>query len=337
MSNSTTSAASTSYKFTITTATAGAKSIVIDFCEDTSIIGASCSTTGGVNASSATLSVAPTLGTWSVGSAATSTVKLTNSGTALLGSTSYTFTLAGITNPTTTASFYVRMYTYACQDYGLTCTGTTAYSSPTVVGSDLDYGGFALSTAANVQVSATVMETLTFCVSDAAPGNGCTSTSAPTVVLGAGSPLVLGTTLATASTFTQLSTNALTGAIVRLWVASSGSCAGLSRDGGSTCPIANAASSGSATIGTGSGLFGLQVANGTGGTGSVTATSPYNVTGTTFAMQNATLTAYGDPIESSTAACANVNSQLTYGAAATTTTPAGVYTTNEALIATGTF
>jgi hypothetical protein len=54
-------------------------------------------------------------------------------------------------------------------------------------------------------------------------------------------------------------------------------------------------------------------------------------------MTSTALSQYGDTIEASTAACDSVNSQLTYGADATTTTPAGVYTTTEALIATGTF
>jgi hypothetical protein len=122
---------------------------------------------------------------------------------------------------------------------------------------------------------------------------------------------------------------------VALKVTSSTTCAGLSRDSGSTCGIPGKGAFGAITAGTAA--FGLNVADGTGGTGTVSHNANYGTTAGSYGMGTATYGTYGDPIESSTGACANVNSLLTYGATASTTTPAGVYSTTESLIATGTF
>lgn len=326
----------TKYKVTFTPATAG-QSLVIDFCQDSAIIGASCNTTNGVTFSSPTITNGNLTGTPTIGSSTGSTIKITTT-TAWSAGTAYNFTINNVKNPTGTSatvgavgSYYGRLYTYSDATYGST---GTAYSSPTVLGSYVDYGGFALSTANNVSVTATVMETLTFCASKVAPSAGCTSTSTPALVLGSGSPVTLGTSFATDTAYTQLSTNALTGASVSLYTTSSNTCAGLSRDGGSTCGI-SAIGNTSTASGSFNGNFGLNVANGTGGTGTVSAAAPYN-TASQYAMNNAASTT-PQTIESSSTAVANVNSLLTYGANAQTTTPAGVYSTTEALIATGTF
>jgi hypothetical protein len=56
-------------------------------------------------------------------------------------------------------------------------------------------------------------------------------------------------------------------------------------------------------------------------------------------MNGANVTStYGDQIaDTNSTAAANVNSLLTFAAQASVTTPAGVYSANESLIATGTF
>lgn len=328
--------ATTSYKVSFTPQSAGDLSLVIDFCDESPIIGGTCTVTNGVTFASSTLTASNLPTGWTTIATSGSTVKVAGTTTALTSGTAYSFTITGVVNPTGTAStvgatgsFYGRLYTYGTNTYG-------TYVSATSVGNDQEYGGDALSTVANINITATVMETLTFCASTVAPGTDCTGTTAPTLTLGSGSPITLGTAVSTASAYTQLSTNALSGAVVSLKTTSSTTCSGLSRDGGATCPIA--AIGAFAAMTAGSGTFGLNVANGTGGTGTVTANSNYGTTAGSYGMGTAApYSTYGDPIESSTGAVANVNSALTYAANAAVTTPAGVYTTTEALIATGTF
>ncbi len=323
-----------SYLVTFTPPTTGAQSLVLDFC-DTAIVGGACTAPSGFTAASATFTGSGGFANWSSVMAA-STVKLTKNTGAALGTSAVSFTIGNITNPTAVGTFYARLTTYANTTYG-------TYASPASPGNYVDAGGFAMSTANTIAITATVMETLTFCTSKAAPATGCTSTTTPTLTLGSGSPVTLGTTTATDTAYTQLSTNALSGAIVRMNAFSNSgttpACAGLSRDGGTTCSIAAKGAFG--TISNGSGLFGLNVATGVplGGTGSgaVAANANYGTTAGSYGMGATVLSTYGDPIESSSAACADVNSLLTFAAAAATTTPAGVYSANESLVATGTF
>lgn len=344
ISNSTVSATGVSYLVTFTAQTA-ALSLVIDFCQNTPIIGGTCTTTNGVTFTGAGLTNGNLPAGWAFGSTSGSTFKAAGTTTALSTSTSYNFTITGVNNPTgtsstvgATGSFYARIYTYSDNTYGST---STAYASPTSLGSYVDYGGFALATALNVSISATVMETLTFCVSKLAPGPSCGATgqavTAPTLTLGTGSPIVLDANgVYTDTAYTQISSNANSGVFVNLKVTSSTNCAGLSRDGGATCGVPAVGAFAAITAGTAA--FGLNVADGSGGTGSVTHSTNYGTTAGSYAMRaQAYNTTMGDTIESSSAATSNVNSLLTYGATASPTTPAGVYSTTEALIATGTF
>lgn len=325
--------ATASYQVSFTPATTGAQSLVIDFCSNSSIIGASCTAPSSFSASSASFTAGTGTTGWALGTLTANTVKVTKSSGSALGTSAISFTLGNITNPSDVGSFYARVYTYSDAAYG----GGSAYASPTSIGNDLDYGGFALSTTTQVTVSATVMETLTFCVSKASPGNGCTSTTAPALTLGHGSPLTLDSTAVDTDTaYTQISTNATNGAVVNMKNTSSATCAGLSRDGGTTCGIPAKGSFGTMTAGTAA--FGLNVADGTGGTGTVTANANYGTTAGSYGMGNNTYSAtYGDAIMSSSSVCANVNSLLTFGATASATTAAGVYTVNESLVATSTY
>lgn len=334
ISNATASASGVSYLVTFTPATTAAQSLVIDFCMNSPIIGGACTTTNDVTATSATFTAGTGTTNWVIGSAGATTVKLNKGTGSNLGTSAISFTLGNITNPTSTGSFYARVYTYCDTGYGATCGGV--YTNQTTLGTYMDYGGFALSTASSISITATVMETLTFCVSKAAPGSACTATSAPTLTIGHNSPLTLDSSVVDTDTaYTQLSTNANGGVSVALKVTSSTTCAGLSRDGGATCGIPGKGAFGAITAGTAA--FGLNVADGTGGTGTVSHNANYGTTAGSYGMGTATFGTYGDPIESSTGAVANVNSLLTYGATASTTTPAGVYSTTESLIATGTF
>jgi len=336
MSDSTPSQTGVSYLVGFTPATGTVHSLVIDFCSNSSIIGGACTAPAGMDANTS-IAVTGAPSGWAIDTtspAGASTVLLKDSaGTNNLGTSAVTFTLTGIVNPSATGSFWARIYTYTNNSYG-------TYNNPDASvsggpGNYVDYGGFALSTVSLINISATVMETLTFCVSGGAPSNGCTSLTAANLTLGHGTPLILDSTqVDTANAFTQISTNALTGAVVRM--KTHNTCSGLSRDGGTTCPIPGVGAFG--TIGAATADFGLNVANGTGGTGTVNANANYGTTSGSYGMGANVTSTYGDAIEdTNTTACANVNSQLTFAAQANVTTPAGVYSANESLIATGTF
>lgn len=342
MSNSAPSATGVSYLVTFTPATA-AQSMVIDFCGDSPILGSACdvttnATTGlpSFDASGATLT-AGSLTSWTM-TATTTRVKLTKAAGAATGTGSpISFTINNVASINVARSFYARITTYTDIAYG-------SYVSPTSLGTYADYGGIALSTANTISVTARVMETLVFCVSGAAPTSSCGGTSTPSVTLGHGSPAVIDaqtvdTNASVTPTYTQLSTNAASGATVRMKNANA--CGGLSKDGGTTCDIAatNAGAT-AAAIAAGSAKFGLGVGAGSGGTGTVTPNAKYAAS-TGYGMDPSGSTGvtstYGDAVMASTAPVSNVNNQLTFAATAGTTTPAGVYTATLTLIATGIF
>lgn len=340
ISNSTPSATGVKYKVGFKTgATGTTQGIVVDFCGDTPIIGAACDTTTdpikglpSFTAASATLGAVTNMTGWTVSSATTTTVKLTSS-TPIAAGTSITFELNGITNINVARSFYARVYTYA--------SATPDYVSPTSVGTKKDYGGFALSTANNIGVSATVMETLTFCASGlvgATAPTDCSAPTTPSVVLGTGTPqtidanAVYDNSAGTSRSYMVLSTNALTGAAVSM--KSNWTCNGLSSDNGSTCGIPGS----STDLSQGVAGFGLKVGTGSGTTGSLAPTGSYSASTFHMGLTGTADTTYGDTIANTAAApCSNMVSQLTFGATASLTTPAGIYSTNETLIATGTF
>ncbi len=347
MSDSTPGQTGVSYKVTFTPATTGAQSLIIDFCSNSSIIGGACTAPTGFNANT---SIGLTVGTNTTGwvvdtstaldSASTVTV---NKGTgAALGTTASDFTLTGITNSTTLGSFWARIYTYTDATYG---SSGTQYTTPQALGTYSDYGGFAMSTVELINITATVMETLTFCTSKAAPAATCTGTTTPNLILGHGTPQVLDSTVNDVDTaYFQISTNALTGAIIRMKSHNTCINGGLSRDGGATCPIPGIGALAGFTPATAQ--FGMNVQAVAGGTGSVLADADYDGTTTTnYGMGNTTIGGTNDPSSTygadiattNSTAAANVNSLLTFSAQAAVTTPAGVYSVNESLIATGTF
>ncbi|HEX7962983.1 MAG TPA: hypothetical protein VF466_00170, partial [Candidatus Saccharimonadales bacterium] len=262
-------------------------------------------------------------------------------------------TLGTITNPTTNGTFYARIYTYVAQ--------TNDYSTAASPGTVADFGGIAMSTANLISITAKVQETLTFCVSGTAlqPTDlTCTSATAPTLVLGHGTPAVLDqTAIDAASAYTQVSTNASGGVSMRM--KSSNSCAngGLSATGGAACsipgvPTNNGSTSQGMTAGTAA--FGLFVAasnTNTTGTGTITPDTNYNDGTHTNTASPSTLfygmdqttggggvtSTFGDVIAASSAPLSLVNNQLVFAATASLTTQAGIYTVNESIICTGTF
>jgi hypothetical protein len=145
--------------------------------------------------------------------------------------------------------------------------------------------------------------------------------------------------------YTQISTNASSGAVVSL--KSSVPCGGLKRVEVTTCDIAPALSGG---VAAGQAKFGVKTTTATSTTGVSDATgtlqpaagSVYN--NTTYALNyladgtSGITSAYGDPfLDTNSLPVNNMNMKLTFGASISNNTPAGLYSTDLSLIATGKF
>ncbi len=338
----------------VTTEATGA--IIVDFCSDTPIIGATCAY------SNATTPVV-TSATASTGTLVTSgyaghTMKL--SGLSLTGGSTFSVTFSTITNPTqscasTICTFYARILTYSSLANANGYVNASSSGAATTTGTYVDWGGDALSTVQVLSLTATVMESLTFCDSNASITN-CSTTGVPSITLGHGGPPVVLTATAVDGNYvyTQVSTNALNGISVALKTTTSATCGGLSSNGGTSCTIPSVNTGGSAPTATGitagTAAVGLCVQPGAG----VTATVPYNGTCTgTFATDtygfndstNATgspawntvdlFSTYGSPIYTSTGPLNGINNKLEFAATAANATPAGIYTANYILVCTG--
>lgn len=320
---------------------ANAGAFVIDFCDESPILGEDCTTPTGFDASTVTTS---TVGfTRTVVDA--NTIRLVGTMTA---DTEVAVELAGITNPTDAGSIYARVVTYEDD------TDAAGYTStnPDVVGAHIDEGGFAIAITDTVGVSGAVLETMTFCVAKIAITADCANAAAnpPVLPLGetvAGTDIVALTpgVVSTGSLYTQISTNAAHGATIRL--KSNVACGGLKRMGVATCDIAPALTNGvsdtTAAFGvktaTAAATSGVTSATGTlqpvDGSGYNNATYALNYVGTNLTGVTST---YGDPfLDTDGAPANNQNMELTFAASATNDTPAGLYSADISMIATGKF
>lgn len=388
------------YRFTFTAATT-AQSLVVDFCQESPIIGdTNCTAPTGLDVSAAAVAaVAGPIGGagWSH-IFSTSQIKLAGDPTHTFGpSDSVTgnevFDITGIKNPNTVATFYARIYTYQNNSFGGyssvsslgTCGPSPAYDPASCY---LDYGGIALTTTRTISITARVQEQLTFCVTSSDPVNWTTAgpnihscsdavvvSNPPTLTLGTGSPPVLAATnVDTGNVFTQISTNATHGVIVRIRNSNT-TCGGLSADSGTSCqiPATNAGSGAGATqiqagATSGTAAFGLFASNGyddpgTGGgptlntinSNTCTAAAAYHTTShahfdpnhiadadtwygmdTTTANNNVEST-FGSTLMSCTGAVYHVDNAYQFAATPALSTPAGIYTANMNMIATSTF
>jgi len=358
MSDSTQSKTGVTYHVTFTTSTANADSLVIDFCNDGSIIGSTCTPPVGFDA----LTVGPVgvangtgvIANWTLTTTGTTPSPLANrvllkdpSGTTankLAATTAYSFDITGVRNSSALGTFWARIYTYNDDSFGST---TTIYSNATTLGDYQDYGGFALSTVGLINITATVMETLTFCINKTTITAACANASAPaSLTLGSGTPKVLSITTGTGSedtAFFQVSTNALTGAVIKM--KTQNTCSGLSRDGGATCPIGAVGATADPITTANTAAFGVNVAADSAlpsTIGTLLPQAPYS-TASYYGMDDSTV---GNQVQvgggtklatTSGGASADLGGVLTFTAEAAATTPAGVYSVNESLIATGTF
>lgn len=329
----------TAVKYTVKfTTSAAMQSFLIDFCSNTPLIGdATCTAPTSFTVSSASLTAAAG---WTASFPAATQIRMTNSSSQAAGS--FTFEFNDITNPSVAGSLYARITTYAADNW----TGYTNYAN---VGTTVDTGGVAMAITAPIKVTARVMETMSLCTSRAdLTALACSGADDPAITLGtADTQNVLKDDLVyTNNIYSQVSTNASNG--YAIYLRAHNTCGGgLSKDGGTTCgiPAVNAGAATGIAITPGTAAFGVDIDNGTavsGGTGTNTAVSRWNpATGSyimdgTTASDNVTYT-YGSKVIESTGQANSVKNTYVFGATASPTTPAGIYTQSFSLIAVGTF
>lgn len=315
--------------------------VIIQFCSDSPLIGLACTAPDGLDVSGATADSGTVNSTLT-----TSSVIEWQPASTVTGTLNVEF--SGITNPSSPTSaggndtFYARVTTY---------TGASVdWTNATTVGSDTDSGGIAMSVANNLNVKAYVQEALTFCVSHTAPTDAkCTGADDPSMTLGeqTGSVKVLGTTTSTGDDYAQVDTNAAHGAVVNLKTDTAG-CGGLVRanDTPGNCDIKPQTSAASTLDNSSFGHFGLKegpaAAVASANIGEVPAVSgTYSSTNwfLDYVAGDASgiTSTYGSPLFSVAGPTGGYNMPFTLGAIAAATTPAGIYSANLTMVATGTF
>lgn len=359
LSSSAVSATSVIYNVSFTAGTTGTiKSMVVEFCANTPIVGDSCTGTVGTTtpANLASATFTPNSGVTGSYTVATlnsnRTLTLTKAaGNALTGgSTVVDFDVGVVTNPSTNASFYARIYTYP-NDTG--SNSAANYTAATVgTGSDLptDAGGIALSTAAQITITAKVQERLTFCVYTTGAGNDCSGKSGTSVSLGDTNGVLdpNGPYVDKNAKFT-ITTNASGNAIVRMkgdTLKTAGGTYNITETGGT--PAASSAGTeqfGMCTYQTaGSGLTVDSVYDGGTNCGSTSQTAGTGSTGgagtATFGFDtgggSGTMSTYGDTVATKPAGNYST-STLVFIGNISNSTEAGIYTTTLTFIATGTY
>lgn len=341
MSSSTKSATNQTYKINFTSVGA-AGAFIVEFCSDTPLIGQACTKPTGLDLTGASSSTSGFTDVSVIDDADDNTLVVAGT---IGATTAIEVDVTSIDNPSNAGTMYARIVTYDTKAHALAYTSTSLGTGAT------DDGSVAVSITDQIGVTGDVLETMTFCVSGADTITaGCASgVTAPTLEIGElnGSIRALSSSaLSTAAVYTQISTNAVGGAVVSLKSNTTG-CGGLSRLGAASyaagCGITASGTSG--TIAAGDSKIGIRGATSTDeGTGSGT----YQTTGSydtsnyrlNWASGDATgvTSTYGDPfLNTASGPASNKEMALTFGASIAPSTPAGRYTANYSLIATGTF
>jgi len=339
LSSSSADADNVTYTVNFTPA-ANAGAFVIDFCSDSPLIEAACATPGGFSVAGAE---SATSGFTGVSDLDVNTLRVTGT---ITQNTPVSVELTGINNPTAAGSLYARIVTYLDES------SADDYTSTVLGANDVDSGSVAISINNTIGVSGAVLESMTFCAAKVSITANCanadTPGNAPVLRLGetVGSVIALVPgTLSTGSIYTQISTNALGGAVISLKSGAT-NCGGLVRAGAPTsCDITPALQTG---VAGGQAKFGVlataEADTGTNPTGTFQTVPLSGYNGTTYALnyadQNASgvTSTYGDPFLNTAGAPANnKNMKLTFGVSVNNATPAGLYSADLGLIATGKF
>lgn len=336
MSTSAKGAQEVSYTVKFTAATANTGAFVVDFC-DSPVIGTACTAPTGLDVTGV-----GTTDNDTVSDVTSSRVKVLLNTAAGAGQ-QVTVELTGITNPEETDPFYARIVTYADD------TNASKYTPTDVDGTDgtyFDEGTVALATTENIGVTGSVLESMIFCASGPNGGgtspitSGCTGTLTPPSVALGDEDGVLGTELSEGTIYSQISTNAASGAVVNLKSNTTG-CGGLERAGATDeCDITPVTTAG--TIDEGDAKFGLKLANINNGSGTINPVADYSTTNYFMHYDEqeevGVTSTYGDPIYNTNSKPISDGSvDLTFGANVSNDTPAGTYSATLSLIATGKF
>lgn len=320
------------FEFTVN-APAGA--FVIDFCSNSPQIEQECLAPAGMTVAG----VATQTSGYSVAAVDANTLIVT---AALSAAAPIEVALEGITNASEAGLVYARIITYE------SAAAAALYTSTALGAGSVDGGTVAFSITDTIGVTASVMESVTFCVSGEEIGADCTGVERPVLALGeqiGDSVALTQSEVSEGIIYAQISTNAAAGVVVNLKSSALG-CGGLMRAGaGSACDIMPALNQG---ITAGQALFGVKIAaladTGTDPSGvfQPAAGSLYgplqfslnfvanDVTGVTSTFGDPFLDTAGEPAN-------NKNVALTFGASISNNTPAGAYSTDLSLIAAGKF
>jgi len=339
---STSASAGTSVEYTIafTATSAVIGGVVVDFCQGTTgpLAGTACTSWGGTIPATPTVSVTGHASTWTAtGSGSVLTITTTSPAAP---SGPMEFTVEGLTNPTLGGSeyhrtVYPRIFTYA------NATNAGAYDDEAPGASVIDSGSAAFAIVREIDVTAIVRETLTFCVAGASIEDNCGDgvEVAPSLKLGADSGdgetfIIDDSDLYVGNVYYQLSTNAANGTDINI----KGEYADL-RSGSNV--IAGLATRG--TIAAGEEKFGVAVNPGAvagpeDGTdltvGANFGQANVNKLLSEYAMPAAVTTTYGDTVAQASGPVRNANGSLVFGVSAAANTKAGIYTAKYNLIAT---
>ena len=326
--------------FTTGASSATAGAFVVEFCSNTPLIGQSCTAPTGMVATGATTAT----GGASISTTTAATAnKVTVVKAGMTAATAESVEIGGITNPSAAGTIYARIVTYDTDAHAAN------YATTTLGAGQIDQGGVAMSITDTVGVSGAVLESMSFCVSGETLADNCVgggasapALTAPTLKLGEDNGGVIALTPSAVSSgtiYTQISTNAVGGAVVSL-KSNAVNCGGLLRAGAPTaCDIGPA----SAGLTLGNALFGVKTGAAVDGAdGHYDPAGSYNAStyymGYTAGNATGVTSTYGDPILNTAGAVANnLNMPLTFGASVANNTPAGSYSADLSLIATGKF
>lgn len=325
------------------TAKQDAGAFVIDFCNNTPLIGQSCS--------------APTDFT-AVGAASTETgftdVTGTTNRVVVAGEINendeVSVPITGIVNPSEAGFVYARIVTFDTKANAIA-------STPTVLGANKqDEGSVTLAITPTIGVSGSVLETMTFCVSGAPIEDLCETTTTPVLLLGeetapsSGIFALQAGTVSQKNLYVQISTNAVSGAIVRL-KSTANNCGGLLRAGAPGACNILPAQDGDIDPEANEAKFGVKTTTATDtpsrtGNGTFQPVAGSNYGNDQFALNftsganptTGVTSTFGDPfLDTNNAPVSNKNMRLIFGATVADNTPAGTYSTDLSLIATGKF
>jgi hypothetical protein len=359
MSSSANGATDVTYQVGFKPATTGTiGGMVVTFCSNSPILGDSCTAPTGFNTNFATLALANVSASFGTGwaidatNSTANTVILTNStpqsftaGTAGAFDLGDTGASDGVTNPTTTnQTFYARVITYDsdlhAQQY-IANVGGGGPTAPALGTGNIDAGGFALSTAAQITITSKVQERLTFCVytaANCAGGGTAVALGDTNGVLDPAGPYV------DKNTQYDVATNASQGVAIRVKgdtlksgsfdVAAIGSTAQSSSPGNEQFGFCTYQS-------TGSGLSAQTLYNNSNNCNSTTQTAgtatPGGAGSADFAFDLTNINStYGDVFANKDAGSTS-SGVIAFIGNISNTTEAGIYTTTLTFIATGTY